>query len=253
MSQPNASWEERRTFRLVYEVRESPERWLLDEDDLPETPDHDLTLRLLCDLLEAWVARSQRAARVARNLACRWDPSDGRIGVDPDVALIEPDCESIRSLGQLRLWEPGHVPPRLAFEVVSASTADKDYREVGARYARLGTTEVWVFDPELFGPAGDLGPCVLSGWRRRGADMVRIYAGDGPAWSDELGAWLVPTSAGRLRIADDEAATQLWLTAGEAAEQRAEQLARNAEQQAQRAEAAEAELARLRALLETRG
>lgn len=263
---PTSSEPARDVYRLAYEVREPPSRWLLDEDDVPESPDHDQTLRLLVALLEAWIARTGRNARVARNLACRWDPEDARVGVDPDVALIEPDHPSIQELGQLRLWLPAHVPPRLAFEVVSESTAAKDYRHLGARYSRLGSNEVWAFDPELYGPPSELGPHVLTGWQRRGSTMLRIYAGDGPAWSDELQAWLVPIAGGRLRFADDEEGKHLWLTAEEQAleaaamarshaeeqQRRAEEQQRRAEEQQRRAEAAEAELLRLRALLDGR-
>ena len=240
MSEPLPSSPPRRAFRVAHEAPERPGRWLLDEDEMPETPLHDLILRLLCLVFEAWIARTGRDAHIARNLACRWDPTDGRVGVDPDVALIEPYAPSITTLGQLRLWEPGHVPPRLAFEVVSATTAEKDYLEVAPRYARLGTREVWVFDPALLGPSGTGGPFVLSGWRWNGAEMERIHAGEGPAFSGELGAWLVVTDAGqRLRIADDAAGRALWLT-GE-------------EEQARRAELAEAELATLRAELARKG
>jgi Uma2 family endonuclease len=245
------------TFRIVYEVAEPPSEWLLDEADMPETPLHDLVLRLLCLVLDAWIVRTGRSAHVARNLACRWNPEDGRVGVDPDVALIEPYAPSITALGQLRLWEPGHVPPRIAFEVVSATTAAKDYLEVGARYARLGTREVWVFDPLLLGPKGMGGPFMLSGWRRNGAVMERVHAGSAPAFSEELGAWLVTTDGGeRLRIADDRDGSALWLTGEEAAVAKAEEQRRAAEEQRRateeqtcRAEAAEAELARLRAEL----
>ena len=39
----------------------------------------------------------------------------------------------------------------------------------------------------------------------------RVFAGDAPAYSDELGAWLVVTDDGtRLRLADDEAGERRW-------------------------------------------
>jgi Uma2 family endonuclease len=251
-----------RRVRLVYEVEEQPERWLLDEDDMPETPLHHACLLLLDLILSAWVARSGRSAMVARNLACRWDDSDARVGVDPDLCLIEPAPPP--DLKQLRLWEPGHVAPRLAFEIVSGSTAAKDYQEAPARYARLGTREVWVFDPLREGPSLTGGPFVLQGWRWNGEQMERVHAGDGPAWSEELGAWLVVTEGGkRLRVADDPEGRKLWPTEAEeqALQRQAEAQARQqaeakaqaeaqARQQAEAArEAAERELAELRALL----
>jgi hypothetical protein len=70
--------------------------------------------------------------------------------------------------------------------------------------------------------------------------MRRVYAGEGPARSPELGAWLVVVEGGRrLRVADDEAGERLWPTEAEAAEQA------RAESEAARAEA-EREVAELR-------
>jgi Uma2 family endonuclease len=244
----------------MYEVEEQPERWLLDEEDMPESTLHDQVIDLLKLILLAWVARESRSALVARNFACRWDPADARVGVDPDIALIEPAPPSADDLGQLRSWEPGHHPPRVAVEVVSPSTADKDYHEAPARYARLGARELWVFDPKREGPADTGGPFVLQVWRLDDGQMRRVYAGAGPAPSDELAAWLVVTDGGtRLRLADDRDGTRLWPTTAEeqaryAEEQarRAEEQARRAEEQARRAEAAEHEIEVLRRMLAER-
>lgn len=88
-----------------------------------------------------------------------------------------------------------------------------------------------MFDPERHGSAEVGGPIVLQVWRRTGdGGFLRVYAGGGPARSEELGAWLVVTDGGtRLRVADDPDGQSLWPT---------------------RTEAAEAELARLRARLD---
>lgn len=226
--------------RLIYDVEAHTERFLLDEDDMPESPLHDQVLDLLKLLLLAWVARAGRDAFVARNLACRWDPSDARIGLDPDLCIIEPPPPDLDTLTQLRLWEPGHAAPWLGVEVVSRSTASKDYLDAPVRYARAGVRELWVFDPLREGPTETGGPFVLQLWRREGEQMRRVYAGDGPARSPELGAWLVVTEGGRrLRVADDEAGARLWPTEAEAAERA------RAASEAARAEA-EREVAELR-------
>ena len=231
-------------IRLVYEVEEQPERWLLEEDVMPETPLHDQCIVLLQAILAAWATRTQRSISAARNLACRWDETDARVGVDPDLCLIEPALPP--EARQLHTWEPGQLPPRLAFEIVSGSTAAKDYQEAPARYARLGTREVWVFDPLREGPSLTGGPFVLQGWRWDGEQMARVHAGSGPAWSEELGAWLVITDEGRrLRVAEDEAGTKLWPT-------EAEEQARLRREAEERAEAAERALAELRQELERR-
>jgi Uma2 family endonuclease len=246
-----------RLLRLAFDIEETPGRWLLDEETMPESPLHDSILDLLKLILLAWAARTGRDALIARNFACRWDPDDARVGLDPDLCLIEPapprDAAGL-DVTQLHTWEPGHAPPRLGIEIVSPTTAAKDYEDAAARYARLGTREVWIFDPLLQGPSSTGGPFVVQVWRQQEGMMQRVHAGSGPAWSEELGAWLVVTGGGhRLRIADDRDGQQLWPTPDEfehAALQQSEQARAEAERaslvQAARAEAAEAELAALR-------
>src|SRR5690606_32818792 len=99
----------------------------------------------------------------------------------------------------------------------------------------------------LAGPKGHGGPWLLQVWRRddRG-DFVRVYAGDGPAWSETLSAHLVVLDEPRrLRIADDPAGTHLWPTGEEAerAAKEAERAAKEAERAAKEAERAEKERA----------
>jgi hypothetical protein len=233
---------------LRFEIEETPGRWLMEEESVPETPLHDAIIELLMLVLKHWARTEGRRALVTSNLGCRWDPGDARVGVDPDVVLIEPAPPEGEQLTTLRIWEPGHVAPRIAVEVVSANTAGKDYLEAPARCARLGVRELWIFDPRLDGPPDTGGPFTLQIWRAlEGSEMTRIHAGPGPAFSDELGAWLVVAADGsRLRLAADAAGSNLWPTAAEAE-------ARRAEADPQRAEAAEAEVARLRRLLDERG
>ncbi|MBK8697386.1 MAG: Uma2 family endonuclease [Deltaproteobacteria bacterium] len=119
------------------------------------------------------------------------------MGVDPDVCLVDPTPPDAK-LRSLRTWEPGHAAPRVAVEVVSRDTAEKDYFEGPAKYAASGTRELWVFDPERRG-RGALGPSVLQVWRRMDDGAFRrVFAGDAPAYSNELGAWLRVTDYGTL-------------------------------------------------------
>ncbi len=213
---------------------------------MPESTPHRDTVDLLKLLLLAFVARTGRNAGVAANLACRWDEDDPRIGVDPDVALLEPPPPGVDELRSLRTWEPGHVPPRFAVEVVSESNPKKDYVAAPAKYASLGTRELVIFDPSLVGPRFLDGPHVLQIWRRDAEDrsMIRVYAGDGPARSEELDAWLVPAARGRLRIADDEQGRSLWLTEAEAQAAARQQEAAARQQEAAARQQAEAALRR---------
>jgi Uma2 family endonuclease len=245
---------ERRRVRIAYDVEEPQTRWLLDEEDTPESTLHDQVLDLLKLILLAWVARARRPALVARNFACRWDPSDARVGVDPDLVLVEPAPPGAGKLAQLRIWEPGHTPPRVGVEVVSPSSTEKDYHEAPARYGCLGVSELWVFDPSCEGPSDTGGPFVLQIWRRHGDEMRRVYAGAGPVRTEELDAWLVVTDDGtRLRLAEDAVGTRLWPTQAEEEAQRANEQAQRAEEQAKRADAAEREIEALRRALAERG
>ena len=227
---------------MVFKAPRWSERWVLSDDvTMPETDEHLLTTRLLLDILLAFVARTRRDAKAGSNIALRWDPEHPRVGVDPDVYLVEPAPPDAK-LRSLRTWSAGHHAPRVAVEVVSRRTARKDYTEGPAKYAASGTRELWIFDPERHGRGVTGAPFILQVWRHTRAGVFRQhYAGDGPAFSEELGAWLVVTDAGtRLRVADDEAGERLWPTEKEAADLRAEA-------ERARADALAAELAALKA------
>jgi Uma2 family endonuclease len=224
---------------LVPEPPGVEDSWVLTEETMPESNAHRDIVDLLRLLLLAFIARTGRHALAVANLACRWNAAKRSVGVDPDIALIEPAPPEGDKVESLLTWKPGHVPPRFAIEVVSASNPLKDYSAAPAKYARLGTRELVIFDPARLGPKVRGGPHVLQVWRRDepGARMVRVYAGDGPAFSEELGAWLVPTPQPRLRIADDPEGRSLWLTEAEeqaAARQLAEEARRRLEQDSAR-------------------
>ena len=241
------------TIDLVIPVPLSDDRWVLEEDDMPETPLHERIIALLVEVLQAWIARQSLDAMAGRNIALRWNRAKPSVGVDPDVYLVSPSPPEGERETSLCLWKKGHHAPRLAVEVVSENTVDKDYGDNPARYAAAGVRELWIFDPLGLGPADSMAK--LQVWRRvaRGR-FEKVYTGDGPAFSRELGAWIVATDEGmRLRIANDRAGRHLWLTRGEEAEAakseaeaaRSEAEARlDAERRAR--EAAEAELAQLR-------
>lgn len=220
-----------RRIEIVYDVADADERWVLEEENVPESALHDEIILLLVELLKAWARRSARDVRVGRNLALRWNKALPQVGVDPDVYVVEPAPPEGDDTTSLCTWKPGHVAPRVAIEVVSETTAEKDYAEGPEKYAASGTGELWVFDPLKAGPTLRGGPFVLQVWRRDAKGRFRrVYAGAGPAQSEALGAWLVVTDGGRrLRVAEDTEGLHLWLTD---------------------AEEAHAEVARLRAELE---
>jgi Uma2 family endonuclease len=237
---------------LRYEVPVSSPHWTLDDDEerMPENPLQVAICDLLKLILVAWCRRRDADALVSGNVALRWDPLHPKVGVDPDVYLVEPSPPLGHKSKSLRTWVKGHSPPRVAVEVVSDATADVDYNVKPAKYAASRTRELWIFDPLMVGPRG--GDAVrVQVWRREARrGFRRVYAGDGPARSEELGAWLVVTDGGeRLRIADHADGTGLWLTGEEEARARAEE-ARAREEEARAAkDAALAEVERLRAEL----
>ena len=231
-------------------LRHGPEdgqRWFMDLEDVPESHLHAAIIQLLMLVLGHRFPK----ALVSTNLPCQTNPQDLRFGVNPDVLLVDPKPPipaGAVDIDALRVWQDDYVPPKLAVEVVSKSNAVKDYRDGPARHQRIGTQELWLFDPERHGPRLETlgGPYVLQIWQ--GGE--RLYAGDGPGYSPALGAWAVVTDAGlRLRMAEDRAGTQLWLTHGEAVEARAsaEAKARQAAETRADAEAKERQVAEARA------
>jgi len=231
--------------------------WDLDDNEerMPESHTHGQ----ICDLVKAVLSYRCLSrgviALVGGHLALRWDPLHPRQGVDPDVYLVEPAPPLGARTKSLRTWEKGCRPPRVVLEVVSESTAALDYLDKPARYAQAKVGELWVFDPLLCGPGVEGGPFLLQVWRRKPrGKWSRVYAGDGPARSEELDAWLVITDDGmRLRIADDAEGTRLWPTEAEAERAAKEAALAGAEAERAAKEAALAELAQLRAELARRG
>lgn len=217
--------------------------WELGDETMPESVLHDEAVTLLRALLAAWADRHGDAL-VARNLAIRWDEERPQFGVDPDLAVLVPRPHEAADLRSVCTWKPGQAPPALAIEVVSETNPRKDYALAPDKYAASGIGELWIFDPLLAGPTSHGGPLRLQLWRRDAdGTFGRVYAGDGPAWSSAVEAWLVPVDEGRrLRIARDADATDFWMTGEEA-----ERAAKEAERAAK--EAALARIAELEAQL----
>jgi Uma2 family endonuclease len=205
------------SVEVVYRVERSDERWVLEEGDVPETWLHDAIIDLLKGVIACWAARSGIDALVGSNIALRWDERRPNVGVDPDVYLVSPAPPEREGTTSICTWKPGHHAPWLAVEVVSEHSADKDYLDAPDRYAASGVEELWVFDPLRAGAAIHGGPFELQVWRRTGARFQRVHAGNAPARSERLGAWIVVTDGGaRLRIAEDREGRSLWPTAEEA-------------------------------------
>jgi hypothetical protein len=156
------------------------------------------------------------------------------VGIDPDVALLDPPPDEVLGMRSLCLWKPGHLAPKLSFEVVSHNHPYKDYVGVQERYAAFGARELVVFDPMRVGPRALGGPFAIQVWRRDDAGIfARQYAGDGPVFLETLRAWALADGA-LLEIADDHAGKHRWPTAE--AYERAEKERERAEKERERAE-----------------
>lgn len=213
-----------------------PADWYIEDDEkVSQSPDHQMAEFRLQSTLLAWQKRTnQQGLLIGCELACRWDPAHPRVGVDPDVFVVEkpPVDEETRRIRSLRTWESGHSPPILAIEIASDSRPKKDYKDSPERHDLLGTFELWVFDPELCGRSNTQPPVFLQIFQRETNNhLVRKYAGSGPYYSDALDAWVMVID-GDLVIADDQEGKSRWPTLDEAEQRRADEHAKRAEEQA---------------------
>ena len=149
-------------------------------------------IRVLLSCIEE-LARERGWARtlVGSDQFFAWVEKEPLVRVSPDVYLLDDPPETYPSSWQV--WLPGHKPPRFAVEVVSAESARKDYFEAPLKYAQLGARELVIFDPEIAqGVVGGEDRRAITVYRREeDGGFVRVYGGDGPAWSSELEAWVV--------------------------------------------------------------
>lgn len=217
-----ASRPSRRPVGLV-SIEAGPVDWsgwyLTDEDDMGEGAEQGEIIRMLLSCL-AMLARERRWQNrmLAGDQFFAWRRDQPLVRVSPDVYVVDgpPPPPLPRSW---QTWLPGHVPPTVAFEVVSDDW-QKDY-EAPLKYSQLGCPELVVFDPDVAtGAIVDPHRVALQVWRRE-ADgaLAREYWGSGPARVDGIDAWVVVALAtgpvARLRIARDDAGTDLVPTAEE--------------------------------------
>ena len=229
----------------------------------PEVQFH-IAVRLV-PLLVSWLAQRGVRARVGGNQFWYRVEGDARACRAPDVYLVEGVAPDARDRGVWKTWE-GHSPA-FALEVVS-DDRKKDYTDAPADYDAMGTRELVLFDPSAT-PRSRKRLRWQVYRRVRGHGFVRVFAGNGDRIeSTVLGCWIrLVDEAGndRLRLATGPHGDTLVPTDAERAdeEHRAKEAALAAKQAAlaakdealaakdealARAEAAEAELTRLRAL-----
>lgn len=231
--------------RSVHQMRNArarssyPADWYIeDNEDVSQDPDHQEDEFLLQSTLLAWKKRTkQDHLLIGCEMACRWDPVQYKVGVDPDVYVVErPPGDKTGYIGSLKTWVDGNYPPILAIEVVSKHRPKKDYRYSPEKHDLLGTFELWVFDPHLFGYTPEQPPVLLQVFQRETNDyLVQKYAGAGPFRSDALQAWVMVID-GDLVIANDPEGQDRWPTLEGEAQRRADEHAKRADEHAKRAD-----------------
>lgn len=210
------------------------------ESDGKPTAETDVHRDQMTDPLYAirWHFRDQPDLYVSGNLLMFYEPGNRRKHVAPDLFVVRGVGNHSRP--NYLVWEEKR--PDLVLEISSKSTWEEDFGQKKAVYARLGVPEYYLFDP-----TGEYLRPPLRGYRLSGEEYLPVLGS--PMSSAALGLTLHVLD-GKLRLGD--AAGRLLPIPGEAyAGWEQERL--RAEQERLRADEAQAEVERLRRLLEERG
>jgi Uma2 family endonuclease len=205
----------------------------------------------LVDCIEALKDRyrDDPSAYVAGNLCLYYDEGDASSWFSPDVFVVFGIAKKRRRV--YKTWVEKRVPA-FVLEVTSRKTRLEDKGNKRELCAELGVAEYFLFDPE-----NDYLKPPLQGFRLVDGEYAPIGAdAAGRVRSEALGL-LLAVEDERLRFIDAATGAPLLRVAEQAAKARreaarAEREAARAEREAARASAAEAEISRLRALLEQR-
>ena len=214
----------------------------------PQVPEGDMQMRRRIELavaLRSWVSEHHPNAWVCCDINIYYRQGDPRVVVAPDIAVaFGVNIPAVENNSTYKVWEAGAVPC-FALEIASPNTYKVDLRAKPPKFADLGVTEYWRFDPT----GGDFLGTPLAGerWQESQWEPIQVSVesaiGDGVqlrAHSDVLGldlCWAPP----KLRLYHP--ATTTWLRDHEDEAARADA----AEARAQKAEA---ELAALRHRIE---
>jgi Uma2 family endonuclease len=190
---------------------------------------------------------------VSGNLLLYYEEGNPRRSVSPDVFVVRGVPAGRRRI--YKLWDEG-VAPQWVLEITSRKTRREDVHTKREVYAQLGVAEYFLFDPLT----EYLRPPLQGNVLVNGEYVPLTPDADGSILSRQLGLTLVVRDSA-LRFVDPATGKMLPTRAeardqAEAARREAEAAwqaqAKRAEAEAARAAAAEAEIARLRALLAQR-
>jgi len=196
---------------------------------------HYLGTALLIDITNYW-CRNRNDFWVGGNNFIYFNPDQARNRDyrGPDYFFVKNGVDRTRWRDYWAVWEEGGRLPDVVAELVSASTEQEDHTTKFTIYEQtLQAPEYFIYDPAMQ---------QLDGWRLIGSSYAPLQPNEhGWLWSEELGLFLgtwvgeyqgIRATWLRMYTADGT----LVPTQAEAAQQRAEQ--------------AEQEIARLRALLQ---
>lgn len=168
------------------------------EDKVGEHEVQRYIAELLRPLLARWLAEQGRVAHVGADQFFYWEQGNAGECRSPDVYVIDGVAQDIPEVGSWKVWE-GHAPT-FAFEVVSLDWK-KDYDEAPPDYAKMGAKELVVFDP--WATARSRKRLRWQVFRQvRGRGLVRVEASNGDRVECRtLGASLVAVSErGHVRV-----------------------------------------------------
>ena len=211
----------------------------------------------LIEMLNRWFDEAKIDALAAGdNFIYYLDELGKTVAIAPDIiVMFDIDVDKLYERGSYFVDIMGK-PPGFVMEIGSKSTAQVDLEEKPRKYAWIGVLESWLFDPT----GGDHYGFALRGWRLvdgeyQPIEMDERSDGSSRGYSAVLGLelhWdgsdlhlIDPATGQRLRRPSEIAADERAAISRAEAERRAREAADA------RANAAEAELARLRLLLDS--
>jgi Uma2 family endonuclease len=228
------------TLRQPIKIQPADDYPSSDGKPMAETEVHILALVHLLNALR-YFFRKQTDVYVIGNMFFYYQEGNKRKHKAPDIMVVKGVDATIHRRSY-KLWEE-KVPPSVVIELTSAETKNEDIVTKPALYAALGIKEYFLFDP-LFEYLDEQ----LLGYRMVEGEYMPIEAdSDGDLHSEELGV-IFSINGSLLRVVDPN--TGEFIPALEEAVAQAVQEAQRAEQEAQRADEAEAEIIRLREMIE---
>jgi len=213
------------------------------EDGVPLESSWHLDAMYLLIIILRYFWRDRSDVYVGGNMFVYFDPEQDkrRNFRGPDFFVVKGVTDT-RHRNAWVIWEEEGVVPCFVIELASATTVDFDLAGKRTIYEReLKTPEYVVYNPLTE---------ELRAWRLVGGRYARIAPNHlGQIWSEELGLWLGVTEH-RFDLSDEPVRVlRFFDKAGRLLPTRAEAETRRAEREATARKAAEAELARLRAML----